>query len=220
MPRACPVVPHVRCYSKRKKKEGFFFLPLCSNEPNQPRGKPVGFEAIMVTRRQVWRYVRALAAPLLLWVLFLIVLIRLLPSWLRGDESYDQKAMHEWLDEAAARDNLPSMVRDYLDAVADWRRRNPTGDPSGDSIIQLHPEKIQEHLKSLGDPPTKMYPGQLILFPTTRSAGRRLGVRHPATNVATDRARQHHQPRCLHIRLQKVHKVFTFRASSALGTRQ
>jgi signal transduction histidine kinase len=120
----------------------------------------------MVTRRKVWRYVRALAAPLLLWGLFLIVLIRLLPSWMRGDDSYDQKALHEWLDEAGARDNLPSMVRDYLDAVADWRRRHPEGDPSGDLTIRLHTEKIQEHLKSLGDPPTKMYPGQLILFPT------------------------------------------------------
>ena len=32
--------------------------------------------------------------------------------------------------------------------------------------MRLHAEKIQEQLQSMGDPPTKMYPGQLILFPT------------------------------------------------------
>jgi signal transduction histidine kinase len=120
----------------------------------------------MITRKQVWRYVRALLAPLLLWVLFVAVLVRLLPSWTRGDDSYDEKALKEWLDEAGTRDNLPKMVRDYLDAVAKWRRQNPDGDLAGDLVLRLHAEKIEEHLKALGDPPTKMYPGQLILFPT------------------------------------------------------
>jgi signal transduction histidine kinase len=120
----------------------------------------------MMTRTQLWRYVRALLAPLLLWVLVIAALFRLLPPWLRGDDSYDEKALHEWLDEAGVRDNLPKMVHDYLDAVARWRKDNPQGDLTGDLVLRLHAEKIEEHLKSLGDPPTKMYPGQLILFPT------------------------------------------------------
>jgi signal transduction histidine kinase len=119
----------------------------------------------MLTGKNFGRYVKALLAPLLLWILVLIPLFRLLPSWLRGDDSYDQKALREWLDEAGTRDNLQKMMRDYLDAVGQWRRQNPDGDPSSDLVLRLHAEKIEEHLKSLGEP-TKMYQGQLILFPT------------------------------------------------------
>jgi signal transduction histidine kinase len=123
----------------------------------------------------MWRYVRALVAPVLLWVLLFGALFRLLPSslrgdllpsWMRGDDPYDEKALKEWLDEAGTRDPLPRMVRDYLDAVARWRQEHPAGDLSGDLVLRLHAEKIEEQLKSMGDPPTKMYPGQLILFPT------------------------------------------------------
>ena len=39
----------------------------------------------MMTRTQIWRYVRALLAPVLLWVLVIAALFRLLPPWLRGD---------------------------------------------------------------------------------------------------------------------------------------
>jgi signal transduction histidine kinase len=119
----------------------------------------------MISRKQVWRYVRALLAPLLLWGLFLGALGRLLPSWMRGDDSYDEKALKEWLDEAGSRDNLPKMVRDYLDAVGKWRQQNPDAELSGNLVLRLHAEKIEEQLKSMGDPPTKMYSGQLILFP-------------------------------------------------------
>ncbi len=119
----------------------------------------------MTTRSQLWRYFRVLLAPLLLWILFVAVLERLLPSWMRGDDSSDEKAVKEWLDEAGPRDNLPTMVHDYLEAVRKWREQNPNGDLAGDLVLRLHAEKIEEQLKSLGSPPTKMYPGQLILFP-------------------------------------------------------
>ena len=36
-------------------------------------------------------------------------------------------------------------------------------------MLQAKAEKIEEHLKSLGNPPTKMYPGQLPLFPVIYS---------------------------------------------------
>ena len=42
MPRACPVVLHVRCYRRKREKTVFSFLRFCSHEPNEPRGKPVG----------------------------------------------------------------------------------------------------------------------------------------------------------------------------------
>jgi signal transduction histidine kinase len=120
----------------------------------------------MTTPKNLWRYLRALSVPLLLWVLFVVVLLRLLPSSLRGDDSSDEKALKEWLDEAGSRDNLPTMVRDYLAAVAAWRQGHPDKPLSDNLLLELHAEKIQEQLKSLGEPPTKMYPGQLILFPT------------------------------------------------------
>ncbi len=120
----------------------------------------------MSRRKNVWRYLRGLLAPLLLWVLFVAVLLRLLPSWMRGADDYDEKALKEWLDEAGARDNLPKMVRDYLDAVASWRQQYPDAELSSNLLLRLQAEKIQEQLQAMGDPPTKMYPGQLILFPT------------------------------------------------------
>jgi signal transduction histidine kinase len=118
----------------------------------------------MITRKHVWRYVRALLAPLLLLVLVLAALFRLLPSPIRGADSADEKALKEWLDEAGVRDNLPKMVRDYLDAVAAWRQENPDGKLSDNLVLHLHAERIEEQLKSLGAP-TKMYAGQLLLFP-------------------------------------------------------
>jgi signal transduction histidine kinase len=120
----------------------------------------------MTTRKHLWRYVRALLAPVLLWALFLAVLAPLLPSWLRGDEAHDEQALHEWIDEAATgRDALPRMVADYLDAVARARRKDPATGPGNDLLLRLRSDEIEEHLKSLGNTPTKMYPGQLILFP-------------------------------------------------------
>jgi signal transduction histidine kinase len=119
----------------------------------------------MITRKHIGRYVKALLAPLLLLLLVLAALFRLLPSPIRGAESADEKALKEWLDEAGARDNLPQMVRDYLGVVAAWRPQTPDDSLDGDPLVHLHAERIEEHLKSLGAP-TKMYPGQLLLFPT------------------------------------------------------
>ena len=51
---------------------------------------------------QFWRYVRALAAPVLLWTLFATLLIRPLQTWLQGDRNYDEAAMQEWIAAAKA----------------------------------------------------------------------------------------------------------------------
>ncbi len=99
-----------------------------------------------MTRTQFWRYTRALFAPVLLWIVVLVALFWLLPPSQRGDDSSDEKALHEWLDEAGARDNLPKMVRDYLDAVAQWQKNNPQGELSDNLVLRLYAEKIEEHL--------------------------------------------------------------------------
>src|SRR5439155_26923497 len=64
---------------------------------------------------QFWRYVRALAAPVLLWVLFAALLLKPLKTWLKGDKDYDEAAMQEWIEETRGfHETLPEMVRDYF----------------------------------------------------------------------------------------------------------
>jgi signal transduction histidine kinase len=99
-------------------------------------------------RRWIWRYVRGLLAPVLLWILFLGALVNALQSRLQGGDEYDKAALREWIEESRVfRAALPEIVREYLE--------------------QPDPEKRQEilvQLKSLADP-TRMYGGQLPLFP-------------------------------------------------------
>jgi len=108
-------------------------------------------------RGRFWRYVRGLAAPVLLWSLFVGLLVNTLWSRLRGGEAYDQAALREWVEESRVfRETLPEMVRNYLQAAG---QENPSPD-----VLSDQAEAIQQQLKSLGDP-TKMYQGQLPLFP-------------------------------------------------------
>jgi len=117
------------------------------------------------SRHQFGRYVRGLAAPVLLWGLVVVVLAQLLPAWLGGDEAYDDRAIREWIDEASAsRESLPQIVADYLDQMAKTRATNPNADPSTDPLLRLRAEKIEEHLRTLGTV-NKMYRGQQPLFP-------------------------------------------------------
>ncbi len=105
---------------------------------------------------QFWRYARGLGAPILLWVLMVAALVNALESRFQGDEEYDRAALREWVEESRVfRATLPDLVRGYLAAVADDRDQN--------ELLSLR-EEIQVQLKSLADP-TKMYGGQLPLFP-------------------------------------------------------
>lgn len=134
------------------------------------------------------RYARGLALPALLWAVFLAFVGQVGPTWLRGDEEYDEQALREWLDEARVfRESLPEMVRDFLDDVKRARALD-AGAGHRDDLLRLRRgeklddidlgserwklnwallnqfSKIEEHLKSLGTP-TKLYSGQLLLFP-------------------------------------------------------
>jgi signal transduction histidine kinase len=107
-----------------------------------------------------------LAAPVLLWVLFVVALAQLLPAWLGGDDDYDQRAIREWIDEAAVpRETLPQIVSDYLDQVARARETNPNAAPASDLLLRLRAEKIEEHLTALGTI-SKVNRSQFPLFPT------------------------------------------------------
>jgi signal transduction histidine kinase len=129
-------------------------------------------------RSSFWQYARALAAPLLLWVLVIIALREPLRTWLHGEESYDEAALQEWLDEARGyRGTLREMIDDYLvqaRAYVELRQQPAAFVPEQARMLQLqkvagevavkHGE-ISEQLKTLGIPPTKRYSGQLPLFP-------------------------------------------------------
>jgi signal transduction histidine kinase len=135
-------------------------------------------DSLRTGRSQFWRYARALAAPLLLWILVVIALQKPLQTWLHGEQGYDQAALQEWLEEARDfRQTLPEMVEDYLERArryAELRQqpasalraeadRLPLQLAARDVIVKQG--EIHEHLQTLGVPPTKLYSGQLPLFP-------------------------------------------------------
>ncbi len=129
------------------------------------------------TRIHFWRYAQALAAPVLLWALVAFFLREPVNNWLEGDESYDRSSLEEWLDESRGfRETLPEMAAGYAQQADELRRLKPpvapkTADPLLDQwerameIVAVKREEIHEHLRSLGIPPTKLYSGQLPLFP-------------------------------------------------------
>jgi signal transduction histidine kinase len=108
--------------------------------------------------KRLWRYIRALAPPLVVWILLVGVLVDTLQSRIHGDEEYDKAALREWIEESRVfRATLPEMIRDYLD-LADPEKARPE-----QFLIQR--QQIREQLQALGNA-TKMYQGQLPLFPT------------------------------------------------------
>jgi len=98
--------------------------------------------------RAGWKYVRGLAPPLLVLAVLLGWLGYLLYDRAHWWQQSDENNLREWLNEARVfRQALPEQVREYLETQ--------------------HPDKaeeIHEQLKALGTP-TKIYPGQLPLFP-------------------------------------------------------
>jgi signal transduction histidine kinase len=116
-------------------------------------------------RSQLWDYVRGLAAPLLLCALFIIALIGPLQTWLGGYEKYDENLLREWVQQTSIfRETISDMARDYLRDLNQARRSDPHFDPLHDLAFVWKVEKMQEHLRSMGDP-TKMFAGQLPGFP-------------------------------------------------------
>jgi signal transduction histidine kinase len=106
----------------------------------------------MMSVRPLRRHLRTvvrIVLPILLWCGFIGLLVSYALHTRRGDEQYDDAALQEWVEESRVfRETLPQLVRDY--------RRKPTVENAS---------KLQAHLAALGDV-TKMYAGQLPLFPT------------------------------------------------------
>jgi signal transduction histidine kinase len=128
-------------------------------------------------RRALARYARALAAPVVLWVLLAVALSEPLNAWLRGENSYDRDVLQEWLEEARSfRETLPEMIESYLARLRYYQDlprpeaadAGPFLDPAvaeAKRVCTIKRSEIYEHLQALGVPTTKEYPGLLPLFP-------------------------------------------------------
>lgn len=118
-----------------------------------------------------WRLLRAVVPPLLLCALVVLALWEPIGWWLAGEEIYDQEAIKEWVREARVFNTLPELIEQYLELEERYRqlRARPKVHRAEREALEhrrdVKREEIQEHLKALGNPPTKIYPGQLPLFP-------------------------------------------------------
>ncbi|MFO0863299.1 MAG: HAMP domain-containing sensor histidine kinase [Gemmataceae bacterium] len=124
-------------------------------------------------------WVRAVLPPVLIGLLLAFLLREPIRWWLRGEEIYDQENMREWIREARAPSSLPDLTRRYLDLAerrSKVRHELGGGDESRTPFLRSElrgieqrledqREEILEHLQTLGNAPTKMYSGQLPLFP-------------------------------------------------------
>src|SRR4051812_14116182 len=125
----------------------------------------------------LWRYGRALAAPVIIWVLLVVALFSPLLGWLDSEDRYDQAALQEWIDEARNNEaTLADLVGRYVSAVKDYavveRKAIAEGWDREDirltdarQPVNVKLDEIKQHLQTLGEPATKMFPGQLPLFP-------------------------------------------------------
>lgn len=112
-----------------------------------------------------------------LWGLVVVALFEPVASWLASDERYDRDTLVEWLEETRSPDTLPEMVEGYLKALRELEALPapaPPNPPENDALaaverahwrVGIKQEEIYEQLQTLANPPTKIFPGQLPLFP-------------------------------------------------------
>jgi signal transduction histidine kinase len=133
-----------------------------------------------INSEHIWRYARNLLPAALLVGLVVRALYQPLRFWVEAGELYDRGAMHEWIKEARVyRETLPELAGQYLDRTRHYLELLRKPDPKDEAEMkQLRLQRqtarmavyskradIFEHLRGLAEPPTKMYAGQLPLFP-------------------------------------------------------
>ena len=128
-----------------------------------------------ITRRVLLRFAQA-SLPLLIAGVVFVTLREPMVWWLHGEQIYDQEVIKEWLREARG-SALSGLARDYLDLV---NKSKEGKDPAAQGRLALKREEIFVYLKTLGNPPTKMYPEQLPIFPVDLSPERQFlfGIEH------------------------------------------
>ncbi len=117
--------------------------------------------------RDALRLAWPVAAPLLMCGLLFLLLQEPLRWWLHGEEIYDEQAMVEWIRESRIGfKTLPELLRELVQSAREHTEKLRTD--AGISPKLAHDQKraeIQEMLRTMAAPPTKIYAGQLPLFP-------------------------------------------------------
>jgi signal transduction histidine kinase len=109
----------------------------------------------------VWRYAGRLAPLAVLWAVLVGLLAWLLYTRAGWNEESDRADVREWLDNTRVfRKTLTELVRDYIDLV----RTDAPGFGHADRVRDKRTE-IEEHLRAMVEP-TRMYAGQLPVFPS------------------------------------------------------
>jgi signal transduction histidine kinase len=112
----------------------------------------------------LWRYLRPLAAPLLILALVL-TLWEPIDWWLHGEERYDRHALKEWIQESKISYRLPELVGKLLNLNERWQQAEGSAKQEAEQQMLEQREQVRVFLRALGEPVTKMYSGQLPLFP-------------------------------------------------------
>src|SRR5439155_1611943 len=108
----------------------------------------------------VWRYVGRLTPLAVLWFVLVGLLGWLLVTRANWGEDSERADVREWLDNTRVfRTTLTELVREYVDLL---HAENPGLDHT-DKVKSKRAE-IEEHLRAMVEP-TRMYTGQLPLFP-------------------------------------------------------
>jgi signal transduction histidine kinase len=118
------------------------------------------------------RFLGPLLPPLLLCGFLFFLLREPLDWWLHGEEIYDEQTIKEWVREARVGfRTLPELLKDFakISERCSAQLREAEQNPIAlETTLYQHERKraeIREMLKVLGAPPTKIYTGQLPLFP-------------------------------------------------------
>jgi signal transduction histidine kinase len=127
-----------------------------------------------VTPEPSWRrwlpHAWPMLAPLLLGAIVLYFLREPLTYWRQGELLYDEQAIQEWVREArVGSSSLPEMLKDFQDHAAASTTELKTATAGSAASIRSEHEQKREEIKQLIAalclPPTKIYAGQLPLFP-------------------------------------------------------
>ena len=115
-------------------------------------------------RFPLWRYAGRLAPLAVLWAVLVGLLAWLLVTRAAWGEDADRADVREWLDNTRVfRKTLAELIREYVDLLNAETR----GPDHTDRVRNKHAE-IEEHLRAMVEP-TRMYAGQLPLFPNVYS---------------------------------------------------
>ena len=105
--------------------------------------------------------------PLFFWAIALFAISDALLFWIKGEAKYEQNILKEWLEEARVfRKSLPELIDNYRKLIS--RDSTKLGPPQDElkQMVLVRREEIDQHLRALGEPPTKIHPDILPLFPT------------------------------------------------------